>query len=195
MANLEKYISSGMMNLTDTYAIKILVCYFLKQINRPITPEQLIEIATEDGLINYFIFTEAINQLLEAKTLILEERDGEQYYVLTEMARIGADDFKTMVPRAFRDKILTSGLKFFARLKNENDVKISYTEQQKGWSVNVLCTEGGLTLMDPKLYAPDREQAEILGEKIMLNPVDFYGKVLDYALENEEYNPEPIDVE
>lgn len=195
MANLEKYISSGMMNLTDTYAIKILVCYFLKQINRPITPEQLIEIATEDGLINYFIFTEAINQLLEAKTLILEERDGEQYYVLTEMARIGADDFKTMVPRAFRDKILTSGLKFFARLKNENDVKISYTEQQKGWSVNVLCTEGGLTLMDLKLYAPDREQAEILGEKIMLNPVDFYGKVLDYALENEEYNPEPIDVE
>ena len=131
MANLEKYISSGMMNLTDTYAIKILVCYFLKQINRPITPEQLIEIATEDGLINYFIFTEAINQLLEAKTLILEERDGEQYYVLTEMARIGADDFKTMVPRAFRDKILTSGLKFFARLKNENDVKISYTEQQR----------------------------------------------------------------
>ena len=195
MANLEKYISSGMMNLTDTYAIKILVCYFLKQINRPITPEQLIEIVTEDGLINYFIFTEAINQLLEAKTLILEERDGEQYYVLTEMARIGADDFKTMVPRAFREKILTSGLKFFARLKNENDVKISYTEQQKGWSVNVLCTEGGLTLMDLKLYAPDREQAEILGEKIMLNPVDFYGKVLDYALENEEYNPEPIDVE
>lgn len=195
MANLEKYISSGMMNLTDTYAIKILVCFFLKQINRPITPEQLIEIATEDGLINYFIFTEAINQLLEAKTLILEERDGEQYYVLTEMARIGADDFKTMVPRAFREKILTSGLKFFARLKNENDVKISYTEQQKGWSVNVLCTEGGLTLMDLKLYAPDREQAEILGEKIMLNPVDFYGKVLDYALENEEYNPEPIDVE
>ena len=195
MANLEKYISSGMMNLTDTYAIKILVCYFLKQINRPITPEQLIEIATEDGLINYFIFTEAINQLLEAKTLILEERDGEQYYVLTEMARIGADDFKTMVPRAFREKILTSGLKFFARLKNENDVKISYTEQQKGWSVNVLCTEGGLTLMDLKLYAPDREQAEILGEKIMLNPVDFYGKVLDYALENEEYNPEPIDIE
>lgn len=195
MANLEKYISSGMMNLTDTYAIKILVCYFLKQINRPITPEQLIEIATEDGLINYFIFTEAINQLLEAKTLILEERDGEQYYVLTEMARIGADDFKTMVPRAFRERILTSGLKFFARLKNENDVKISYTEQQKGWSVNVLCTEGGLTLMDLKLYAPDREQAEILGEKIMLNPVDFYGKVLDYALENEEYNPEPIDVE
>lgn len=195
MANLEKYISSGMMNLTDTYAIKILVCYFLKQINRPITPEQLIEIVTEDGLINYFIFTEAINQLLEAKTLILEERDGEQYYVLTEMARIGADDFKTMVPRAFRERILTSGLKFFARLKNENDVKISYTEQQKGWSVNVLCTEGGLTLMDLKLYAPDREQAEILGEKIMLNPVDFYGKVLDYALENEEYNPEPIDVE
>lgn len=193
MANLDKF--SNMMNLTDTYAIKILVCYFLKQINRPITPDQLTQIATEDGLINYFIFTEAIKQLLEAKTLILEERGGEQYYVLTDMARFGADDFKTMVPKGLRDKILVSGLKFFAKLKNENDVRISCTEQQKGWSVNVLCTDGGLTLMDLKLYAPDREQAELLGEKIMLNPADFYGRVLDYALENEEYSPEPIELD
>lgn len=181
---------SDILNLTDSYAVKILICYFLKQIDRPVTPDQLTQIATEDGIINYFIFAEAVKELLEAGTLVLEQSGGEEYYVLTNIAKLGAEDFKKMVPKALRDRILVSGLKFFARLKNENDVRISYTEQQRGWLVNVLCTEGGLTLMELKLYAPDREQAEVLGEKIMLNPADFYGKVLDYALENEEYSPE-----
>lgn len=192
--NYEKYITPNMLNLTDTYAVKILICYFLRQINRPITPDQLVEIATEDGIVNYFIFTEAVNQLLEAKTIMLEERDGDEVYVLSELAKFGADDFKRMVPKSFRDKILSSGLKFFAKLKNQNDVKISISEQSRGFSVNAICTDGGLTLMDLRLYAPDREQAELLADKIMMNPSDFYSKVLDYAIENEEYEPEAKEV-
>ena len=195
MANYDKYITPNMLNLTDTYAVKILICYFLRQINRPITPLQLTEIATDDGIVNYFIFTEAMNQLLEAKTITIEEQDGEEYYVLSELAKAGADDFKRMVPKSFRDKILGSGLRFFAKLKNENDVKISITEQDKGCSVGVHITDGPLMLMDLKLYAPDREQAELLRDKIEKNPADFYGKVLDFALDNEDYKPETTEVE
>lgn len=195
MANYDKYITPNMMNLTDTYAVKILICYFLRQINRPITPLQLTEIATDDGIVNYFVFTEAMNQLLEAKTITIEQEDGEEYYVLSELAKLGADDFKRMVPKSFRDKILGSGLRFFAKLKNENDVKASITEQEKGFTVGIHCTDGPLMLMDLKLYAPDREQAELLRDKIIENPADFYGKVLDFALENEEYRPEPTEVE
>ena len=195
MANYDKYITPNMLNLTDTYAVKILICYFLRQINRPITPLQLTEIATDDGIVNYFVFTEAMNQLLEAKTITVEEQDGEEYYVLSELAKLGADDFKRMVPKSFRDKILGSGLRFFAKLKNENDVKISITEQERGYSVGVHCTDGALMLMDLKLYAPDREQAELLADKIEKNPADFYGKVLDFALDNGDYKPETTEVE
>lgn len=195
MANYDKFITPNMLSLTDTYAVKILICYFLRQINRPITPMQLTEIATDDGIINYFVFTEAMNQLLEAKTVTLEEQDGEQVYVLSELAKIGADDFKRMVPKSLRDKILSSGLRFFAKLKNENDVKTSVTETERGYVVGIHCTDGPFLLMDLKLYAPDLEQAELLRDKIIQNPADFYAKVLDFALDNGEYNPEPKEVE
>ena len=194
MISFDKYITPDMMNLTDTYAVKILICYFLRQINRPITPLQLTEIATDDGIVNYFVFTEALNQLLEAKTVTLEEDGGEEYYVLSEMAKIGADDFKRFVPKSFRNKILSSGLKFFARLKNQKSVKVTVSEQERGYSVNAICTDGGLTLMDLKLYAPDKEQADMLADKISMNPADFYAKALDFAIENEEYDPEPKEV-
>ena len=195
MANYDKYITPNMLNLTDTYAVKILICYFLRQINRPITPLQLTEIATDDGIVNYFVFTEAINQLLDAKTITLEEQDGEEYYVLSELAKLGADDFKRIVPKSFRDKILGSGLRFFAKLKNEKDVKVSITEQERGYTVGIHCTDGPLMLMDLRLYAPDREQAELLRDQIIKNPADFYGRVLDFALENEDYKPELKEVE
>lgn len=195
MANFDKYVTPNMLSLTDTYAVKILLCYFLRQINRPITPDQLTEIATADGVLNYFIYTEALNQMLEAGTITIEESDGEKYYHLSPMGRAGAEDFKKIVPKSFREKILSSGLKFFAKLKNDRDVKISITEQQKGYMVNCLCTDGNMVLMDMKLFAPDKEQATMLADKIMLNPSDFYGKVLDFAVNNEEYKPSPEEVD
>lgn len=190
----DKYLTPDMLNLNDTYAVKILICYFLRQINRPITPEQLAEIATGDGIVNYFVLSDAMNQLIEAKTVILEESEGESHYVLTDLARFGADGLGDMVPKRFRDRILSAGLKFFAKLKNEKDVKVSVAEEERGCRVDILCTDGGLTLMDLKLYAPDRQQADLLADKVSMNPADFYARVLDFALENEEYKPEPTEV-
>lgn len=196
MANYDNFMTPNMLSLDDAYAVKILICYFLRQINRPITPDQLTEIATDDGIINYFVFMEAMNQLLEAKTVTLEKQDdGEDAYVLSELAKLGADEFKRMLPKILRDKILSSGLRFFAKLKNENNVDSYVAEMERGYAVGVRCTDGPFVLMDLKLYAPDREQAELLQDKIVKNPADFYAKVLDFALENEDYKPEPKEVE
>ena len=67
MDNFEKFLTPNMLSLTDSYAVKILICYFLKEIDRPVTPEQLTEIALSDGILNYFYYTEAMNSMLEAK--------------------------------------------------------------------------------------------------------------------------------
>ena len=40
--------------------------------------------------------------------------------------------------------------------------------------------------MDMKLYAPDLAQAKMIGERVLLNPAGFYGKVVELALSNEE---------
>lgn len=197
MAEYDRITQYSSASLGDTYAVKILICYFLNQINRAITPVQLTEIATGDGLVNHFVYADAINQLLEAKTVALEkdEESGEEYYVLSEVGKTGAERLGSIVERPLREKILRAGLKFFARLKNESFVKTEIIEGERGCTVYVKCTDGDITLMDLKLYAPDMRQAELLKEKIENNPADFYAKVLDFALDNEDYRPEPTEVE
>ena len=46
-----------------------------------------------------------------------------------------------------------------------------------------------MVLMDITLYAPDQEQANYIKSKIQMNPTDFYCRVVDYIIENEEYVP------
>lgn len=193
MANYDKFIPAS-LTLDDTYAIKILICYFMRQIDRPITHNQLAEIATADGSVNYFVFSGVLAGMIDSGMIIPKTIDSEEYYTLSENAYEGANDFKRMVPKSFRDRILTSGLKFFAKLKNDNDVKIDTVRMDRGYSVNCVCKEGELTLMELKLFAPDEEQAQMLADKIRDNPADFYAKVIDYALENEEYEPQPEEV-
>ena len=50
------------LKLDDTYEIKILLAYFMWQLGRPITRDQLTEIATADRYVNYFLNSEDVRQ-------------------------------------------------------------------------------------------------------------------------------------
>lgn len=189
MPNLEDFISTNMKNISEVYMIQILLAYFLNQINQLCTPNQLTEIATGEGIVNYFDYTAAITAMLENKTIELKEIGGTEYYVLTEKGSSGAENFKKQVPKSLRDKIYAAGLRLFAKLKNERDIIFDITENSRGYNVHCKCCDGDLVLMDINLFAPDEEQANYIKSKIQMNPTDFYCKVVDYIIENEEYVP------
>ena len=187
--NPEEHVSDNMKNISDVYEVQILLAYFLNQINQLCTPNQLTEIATGEGVVNYFVYTEAISRMLANQTLELAEIEGGSYYRLTEKGKEGAQKFKKLVPKSFRDKMYAAGLRLFAKLKNERDVTFEITPAEKGYNVHCRCCDNELTLMDITLYAPDEEQANYIKSKILMNPTDFYCKVVDYIIENEEYVP------
>lgn len=182
-------ITPDIFNPTDVYEVKILLAYFLFQMDRPITPNQLTEIATGDGIVNYFLYSEAVSEMLKYETIKLEEHEGTVYYILTQKGKDGAQSFKKLVSKSVRDRIYAAGLRFFAKLKAEHDVRFEISPVKKGYSVHCSCQDNGLTLMDLTLFAPDKEQAEFIKSKILMNPTDFYCQVMDYVIENREYIP------
>lgn len=182
-------ITPAVLNPTDVYEVKILLAYFLFQMDRLVTPNQLTEIATGDGIVNYFLYSEAVSEMLSNGTIAIVEEEGTSYYKLTEKGKEGAQSFKRLVSKSVRDRIYAAGLRFFAKLKAQRDLKFDISECGKGYSVRCVCMDNGITLMDLTLFAPDKEQAEYIKSKILMNPTDFYCKVMDYVIENEEYIP------
>ncbi len=193
MPNPAEFVSNDMKNVSEIYRVQILLAYFLLHINQPCTPNQLTEIATSEGVVNYFDYTAAVNAMLENGTLELAEIDGTEYYRLTEKGMAGAEDFKKQVPKSLRDRMYASGLRLFAKLKNERDTSFEITKTDKGYNVHCRCCDGDIVLMDIDLFAPDEEQANYIRSKIQQNPTDFYCKVVDYIIENKEYVPDLTD--
>ena len=185
----EEFISDEMKNISDVYQVQILLAYFLNHINQLCTPNQLTEIATGEGVVNYFVYTEAISAMLKNGTLELTEIDGTSYYKVTDKGIEGAENFKKQVPKSFRDKMYAAGLRLFAKLKNERDITFDIKKEEKGYLVHCRCCDNDLVLMDITLFAPDEEQANYIRAKIQMNPTDFYCKVVDYIIDNEEYVP------
>ncbi len=183
MDNIEKLIPPYSEKIKDSYMVKILLCFFLYKIKKHVTPNQLMEIATSNDIVNYFAYTEAINDLISAKSIEIIENDGEEYFHLTELGEKGAMNFKDILPKSLREEILTAGMRLFAQLKKNHDVKCEISQADNGFYVHLICLDMGNVLMDIELFTPNIEQAEFMKEKLLLDPTVFYGNVLDFALD------------
>lgn len=181
--------------LKDIQTVKILICYLLYRIHKPIDSEQLYDIAVSTEIINYFFYQDAIDYLIKNDSIeVSAGENNSKIFTLTEKGISCAKTLRGYVPKSYRDKIVTAALRYFAKLKYENEVKIEYIKLDKGYYVHCRCLDIKDDLMDLKLYAPDLGQAELLGKNIMKNPTGFYSKILDIALNNqeEEFDPEDL---
>ncbi len=176
------------IELNDLNLINILICYLLYRLKTPISPQHLYDIVVGTENINYFYYNDAIDFLLKNQSIADETdpKDGSHRYVLTPKGELCAVRLRHYVPKIFRDRLVLAALRYNARLKYENEVKITYEPMDKGYYLHLRLLDTGDDLLDLKLFAPDLRHAQLLGEQIMHNPEGFYGKILELALTNEE---------
>ena len=185
--NIMKMAERADIEIKDVPTLNILLCYLLYKIDRPVSPDQLYDIAIGTGVVNYFYYQDSIGYLLKNGHIISEkDENGEECYILQPKGRECAKQLKNYAPKSYRDRLVLAALRYFARVQYERELKREYEPVGNGYYTHVRCVDTNFDLMDLKLYAPDLAQAKLIGEKILLNPAGFYGKVIEVALSNEE---------
>ncbi len=184
--NIFKMSEMADTEIKDVPTLNILLCYLMYKIGRPVDTENLYDIAISTGVINYFYYQDSIDYLLKNELIALKNNGDADLYELLPKGKACARELKKYAPKSYRDKLVLAALRYFARRKYEQEIKIEYIRLDNGYYAHVRCLDTGEDLMDLKLYAPDLTQAKLIGEKIMLNPAGFYGKVIELALSNEE---------
>lgn len=175
------------VEIKDVPTLNILLCYLLNKIDKPVETEQLYDITIGTGVVNFFDYQDSIDYLIKNSLIsVSKDNSGTEFYSLEEKGRECARRLKGYAPKSYRDKLVLAALKYFAKIKAEQEIKIEYLPIENGYYTHIRCLDSDCDLMDMKLYAPDLTQAKLLGEKIMLNPAGFYGKVIELALSNEE---------
>ncbi len=185
--NIFKMAQKADTEITDIPTLNILICYLMSKIGKPVNTEHLYDILITTGLINYFYYQDSIGFLLENGHLIIEkDKYDNDCYVLTPKGYACAKELKKYAPKSYRDKLVLASFRYFSRIKMEQEVSVDYEETEKGCYVCVRCHDENTDLMNLKLFAPDKNQAQFLGNRIMLNPAVFYSKLIELALSNEE---------
>lgn len=187
----DKYIFKMSENanteIKDVPTLNILICYLLSKIDKPVITEQLYEILISTGIVNYFCYQDSIAFLLENGHIkSVPDDNGCNCYVLMPKGLECAKELKKYAPKSYRDKLVLTALRYFSRLKLEQEIKIDYSDAENGCYVRIRCLDVKNDLMDLKLFAPDMTQAKLIGEKIMLDPAGFYSKLMDLVFSNEE---------
>lgn len=150
------------IELNDLHLINILLCYLLYRIKEPVTPDALYDIAVSTGIINYFYYQDSLDFLTKNGSLELKpDKKGKACYMLTPQGELCALRLKQYVPKIFRDKLVLAALRYIARQKYENEVRITYEPMDKGYYVHLRCLDTGDDLLDMKMFAPDLRQARL----------------------------------
>ncbi len=169
--------------LTDVYEIKILICYLLDSIRKPVDQDTLNNIITYDNLVSFLDYSVALSELIDFGNLSLErQEDGSECFVLTDLGQETSRTLRKHVPIAIRERITATALNVLAQMKREREISIETVPVKDGLIVKLAIHDIGSDLMRFELLVPDQEQADIVIRKIKKDPAAFYRNTVEYLV-------------
>ena len=159
----------------DAYTVKILICFLMEKVGRPITEQQLIEVLSSARTVNYFLLTSTFAELKRLGHL--REQGGR--YTLTPLGEETARKLSSQLPVTLRERVLETAGNLRRKGKLERETSVSVTGGDEGCRVDFSFHDGELEFMRLSLYAPDLAQAEQLKEQLLQQYQQLYIALID----------------
>ncbi|MGN0531760.1 MAG: DUF4364 family protein [Eubacterium sp.] len=177
--------TGGIQNggLRSVSSINMLVCYMVANIDGKVTAENIIETMDEGMIANHFEISEAIARL-KSSGVIAENEDGALY--LKKDGKSTIDLIEKDLPLSVREKSINICQKIIAREAYKRENKAEITKTDKGYDVSLTVSDIDTDYMALRLFASTIEQAEIIRQKFITNPIAVYEKLIDSIFENQE---------
>lgn len=182
----------GLLNSTQ---IKVLICYILSEVEKPIQMQKLQEIFHYDGLANYFELSQAISELKKTGNVVECTDESLPSYTVTEAGREVSVQLSDTLPRTVREKAIESATKLMVRTRRQKSNLVTISECDGGYRVVCTVTEAERELMSVSVVVPKISEAEQIKLNFLDDPSKVYSGMLELLMnEKMHYDPktEPI---
>ena len=157
--------------------IRILVCYLLTSVGAPLAKSDLIAIAVENGLANYFELADAIAEMTENGIVTASGPDGGLCSP-TEKGRMISKQLDSELPATVRSRALSAAMNLLAKQKREQENRVEISPEGKGYRVACHISGGEADLMNFSLAVPDLAQANLVKANFQKSPETVYRMML-----------------
>ncbi len=158
--------------IRDKLDVKVLVLYLTARTAAPIDFPALTDLSMCDEGVDYFMFSEAVSDLVESGHLHIEN----DRYSITDKGRKICTICEEDLPLSVRQKCDRNLALLNARLRREAQVRteIISRDEGSGFTVRLILDDNDGNLMTADLYSPTEEQAKNLASSFRNCPERIY---------------------
>ncbi len=177
--------------LNKKQEIKILICFILDKLKKPLKKSDITSILQNYGLANYFEASQAFSEMVANNNIAADQEDNN-YYVITESGKMIVEQLSDTLPASVKEKTLKSAELYLERVKSEQENKV--TIKKTGWGYNVTCSISGgdFNMLELMLYAPDINAASMIRDNFYKNPGEIYNGVISMLTKDSEGSCQPL---
>ena len=169
--------------LRSVSAINLLVCYIVANLSGRVKTDTITHAMEEGELANYFEVADAISRLKNSG-IITECEDGTLSLGDTKGAPI--ELIEKDLPLTVREQSVKLCQKIIAKEDFARENKTEIIEREGGFEVLLHVSDRDTDFMRLSLFAASREQAELIRDKFISNPVSVYENLIESIFNNEE---------
>jgi predicted transcriptional regulator len=163
--------------LNDRQEIKILICFILDKLSKPLKKSDITSTLQNYGLANYFEASQAFSEMVDNNNIAPDE-NNEGYYVITESGKMIVKELSGTLPATVKEKALKSANTYLERIKSEQENKVSITKNSRGYNVTCCVSDGEFDMLELTLYAPDINMASVIRDNFYKDPSEIYYSIL-----------------
>lgn len=154
---------------TEIVQNKLIILYIVDRLNMPVSNNAITRLVLETRLMNYFMFQQCFNELIEGKLLTTEnlgtirnekKREG---YTLTVSGKNTLQYFLNHIPQGIKKQLDKITSESHSKIQLDSLVTADYTpESENKYSVVCKIDEKGFPLIELKAAAGTKKEAQTL---------------------------------
>ncbi len=161
-------IPGGLLNSRE---IRILICYMLNSVDEPMPRKTVVDIIFSQGMANYFETEAAIDELVKLGNIHETEDD---LLVITADGRSAAETLTTHIPFTLRERSVEAAIRLLTRRRRERENRVDIIPIDNGVMITCSIDRSEHPMMSFSLRVADRQQAELIKERFLDDPVTVY---------------------
>ncbi len=163
--------------------VKALILYISRSAATALTQENFTEIVLNDGLVNYFDFSQAFQELLQEGLLDILSVEESDKYVITEIGAQTEQLYEKKLPFNVKKKTLAALTKVLAKIQRDSSTHTEILPTTGGFHVVCRLSEKEQTLLEYTVLVPDEMQAHMIADQFAKYPTEKYQAIMSALID------------
>ncbi|MBR0161481.1 MAG: DUF4364 family protein [Oscillospiraceae bacterium] len=158
----------------DALDLKLLILFILRRLPSEIETDRLFHLIQQDGVVNYFDFTVALDELCESGQVISE--DG--FCSITDRGRNNAETVESSLPFSVRQHASAAASAEADEMSRRGCIQAAHTVSDGVCTVELSLSDGISELLSLRLLCADEKQAKSMEKTFRRHAEETYQKIV-----------------